>query len=92
MNGRMECTLGSMHSGVEPIGIIACVYSLILFILLNVFLAIAVDNLVDVDSLTSEEKDEEEEKGAEVEGKDDIEIDPETGEKLSRHVFNRATS
>lgn len=47
-------------------GILACIYFIILFIcgnyiLLNVFLAIAVDNLADADSLTTVEKTEEEE-------------------------------
>lgn len=66
--------------GVESIGILSCVYFLILFItgnyiLLNVFLAIAVDNLADADSLTTVEKDDgeveavvEEEKADLVEG------------------------
>ena len=85
------------YGRVESIGIIACVYFLILFItgnyiLLNVFLAIAVDNLAGADSLTAVEKEEEGEEGAKVEGKGDVEIDPETGEKFSRHASNRATS
>lgn len=50
--------------GVHSKGIIACVYFIILFIcgnyiLLNVFLAIAVDNLADADSLSEVEKEEE---------------------------------
>lgn len=54
------------YGGVASIGIIACVYFIILFIcgnyiLLNVFLAIAVDNLADADTLTEVEKEEEEE-------------------------------
>ncbi len=50
--------------GVNSIGILSSLYFIILFvcgnyILLNVFLAIAVDNLADADTL-EEEKDEEE--------------------------------
>ncbi|XP_063698598.1 muscle calcium channel subunit alpha-1 [Culicoides brevitarsis] len=57
------------YGGVASIGIIACIYFIILFIcgnyiLLNVFLAIAVDNLADADSLTEVEKTDEEEEGA----------------------------
>ncbi|RZC33742.1 muscle calcium channel subunit alpha-1-like, partial [Asbolus verrucosus] len=50
--------------GVKSFGVLACVYFIILFIcdiLLNVFLAIAVDNLADAESLTAIEKEEEEE-------------------------------
>ncbi|XP_026318238.1 muscle calcium channel subunit alpha-1-like [Hyposmocoma kahamanoa] len=51
------------YGGVGSVGIIACVYFIILFIcgnyiLLNVFLAIAVDNLADAESLTNIEKEE----------------------------------
>ncbi|KAF4532564.1 hypothetical protein B566_EDAN008488, partial [Ephemera danica] len=52
------------YGGVSSIGILACVYFIILFIcdiLLNVFLAIAVDNLADAESLTAIEKEAEEE-------------------------------
>ncbi|KAI1305813.1 Voltage-dependent calcium channel type D subunit alpha-1 [Halotydeus destructor] len=54
------------YGGVQTLGILACIYFLILFItgnyiLLNVFLAIAVDNLADADSLTEIDKDENEE-------------------------------
>uniref|UniRef100_A0A1B6BZP2 Voltage-dependent L-type calcium channel subunit alpha n=1 Tax=Clastoptera arizonana TaxID=38151 RepID=A0A1B6BZP2_9HEMI len=50
----------------SPYGILACIYFIILFIcgnyiLLNVFLAIAVDNLADAESLTAIEKEAEEE-------------------------------
>lgn len=53
------------YGGVASLGAIACIYFIILFIcgnyiLLNVFLAIAVDNLADADSLTTVEKEEEE--------------------------------
>ncbi|XP_059226806.1 muscle calcium channel subunit alpha-1 isoform X3 [Stomoxys calcitrans] len=53
------------YGGVFSIGILACVYYIILFIcgnyiLLNVFLAIAVDNLADADSLSAVDKEEEE--------------------------------
>lgn len=56
------------YGGVSRIGILACVYFIILFIcgnyiLLNVFLAIAVDNLADAESLTPIEKEDEEEEG-----------------------------
>ncbi|KAF8789752.1 Voltage-dependent calcium channel type D like protein [Argiope bruennichi] len=60
------------YGGVESWGVLACIYFIILFIcgnyiLLNVFLAIAVDNLADADSLTGVEKEEEEEEeGGEV--------------------------
>ncbi|XP_059091600.1 muscle calcium channel subunit alpha-1-like isoform X4 [Tigriopus californicus] len=51
--------------GVKSIGILSSLYFIILFIcgnyiLLNVFLAIAVDNLADADALEDEEKDEDE--------------------------------
>lgn len=51
------------YGGVASIGVIACIYFIILFIcgnyiLLNVFLAIAVDNLADADSLTEVSKEE----------------------------------
>lgn len=53
------------YGGVFSFGILACIYFIILFIcgnyiLLNVFLAIAVDNLADADSLTAIDKEEEE--------------------------------
>ncbi|XP_076351266.1 muscle calcium channel subunit alpha-1-like isoform X2 [Tachypleus tridentatus] len=52
------------YGGVGSIGILACIYFIILFIcgnyiLLNVFLAIAVDNLADAESLTAVEKEDE---------------------------------
>lgn len=51
------------YGGVASIGVLACIYFIILFIcgnyiLLNVFLAIAVDNLADADSLTEITKEE----------------------------------
>ncbi|XP_041983604.1 muscle calcium channel subunit alpha-1-like isoform X3 [Aricia agestis] len=51
------------YGGVGTFGILACIYFIILFIcgnyiLLNVFLAIAVDNLADAESLTNIEKEE----------------------------------
>ncbi|XP_018365717.1 PREDICTED: voltage-dependent calcium channel type D subunit alpha-1-like isoform X2 [Trachymyrmex cornetzi] len=54
------------YGGVASFGVLACVYFIILFIcgnyiLLNVFLAIAVDNLADAESLTAIEKETEEE-------------------------------
>ncbi|XP_070559615.1 voltage-dependent L-type calcium channel subunit alpha-1D-like isoform X5 [Ptychodera flava] len=55
------------YGGVSSAGFLASAYFIILFIcgnyiLLNVFLAIAVDNLADAESLTALEKEEEEEK------------------------------
>ncbi|KAJ8047198.1 Voltage-dependent L-type calcium channel subunit alpha-1C [Holothuria leucospilota] len=55
------------HNGVNSEGIIFSFYFIMLFIcgnyiLLNVFLAIAVDNLADAESLTAYEKEKEEEK------------------------------
>ncbi|XP_025410961.1 voltage-dependent calcium channel type D subunit alpha-1 isoform X7 [Sipha flava] len=52
------------YNGVSSPGILACIYFIILFIcgnyiLLNVFLAIAVDNLADAESLTAIDKEEE---------------------------------
>lgn len=51
------------YGGVASFGVLACIYFIILFIcgnyiLLNVFLAIAVDNLADADSLTKVTKEE----------------------------------
>ncbi|XP_023318725.1 muscle calcium channel subunit alpha-1 isoform X2 [Trichogramma pretiosum] len=56
------------YGGVDSSGALASIYYIILFIcgnyiLLNVFLAIAVDNLADAESLTTIEKDENEEEG-----------------------------
>ncbi len=50
--------------GVHSYGVIVSIYFIVLFIcgnyiLLNVFLAIAVDNLADAESLTAAEKEEE---------------------------------
>ncbi|KAJ8373279.1 hypothetical protein AAFF_G00266900 [Aldrovandia affinis] len=55
------------YGGPEFPGILVCIYFLILFvcgnyILLNVFLAIAVDNLAEAESLTSAQKEKAEEK------------------------------
>uniref|UniRef100_A0A8K9UKD1 Voltage-dependent L-type calcium channel subunit alpha n=1 Tax=Oncorhynchus mykiss TaxID=8022 RepID=A0A8K9UKD1_ONCMY len=55
------------YGGASFPGMLVCIYFIILFIcgnyiLLNVFLAIAVDNLADAESLTSAQKEEEEEK------------------------------
>ncbi|BES91322.1 Voltage gated calcium channel Hypothetical protein domain [Nesidiocoris tenuis] len=63
------------YGGVASIGILACIYFIILFIcgnyiLLNVFLAIAVDNLADAESLTSIEKEEDEEAAKEGQSHD----------------------
>jgi voltage-dependent calcium channel L type alpha-1D len=84
------------YGGVASFGVLACIYYIILFIcgnyiLLNVFLAIAVDNLADADSLTTVEKEEEEEEQGEIEaekkshsptpieGDDDMGLDDEDG-------------
>ncbi|XP_036357316.1 muscle calcium channel subunit alpha-1-like isoform X3 [Octopus sinensis] len=55
------------YGGVRNVGVLVCLYFVILFIcgnyiLLNVFLAIAVDNLADAQSLTEIEQEKEEEK------------------------------
>ncbi|KAJ8257517.1 hypothetical protein GJAV_G00186440 [Gymnothorax javanicus] len=55
------------YGGPSPSGMIVCVYFIILFIcgnyiLLNVFLAIAVDNLADAESLNTAQQEEAEEK------------------------------
>lgn len=52
------------YGGVKSPYVVVCFYFIILFIcgnyiLLNVFLAIAVDNLADAESLTAAEKEEE---------------------------------
>ncbi|XP_022649428.1 muscle calcium channel subunit alpha-1-like isoform X5 [Varroa destructor] len=59
--------------GVGSFGAVACIYFIILFIcgnyiLLNVFLAIAVDNLADAESLTTIEKEEDEEEDGAQDG------------------------
>ncbi|XP_050555319.1 muscle calcium channel subunit alpha-1 isoform X14 [Spodoptera frugiperda] len=72
------------YGGVGTLGILACIYFIILFIcgnyiLLNVFLAIAVDNLADAESLTNIEKDEaqapEEKEGGSVVAAEGVHID-----------------
>ncbi|KAJ8707324.1 hypothetical protein PYW08_010576 [Mythimna loreyi] len=71
------------YGGVGTLGILACIYFIILFIcgnyiLLNVFLAIAVDNLADAESLTNIEKDEaapEEKEGGSVAAAEGVHID-----------------
>ena len=55
------------YGGANGPGFVACVYFIILFvcgnyILLNVFLAIAVDNLADAESLNVAQQEKEEEK------------------------------
>ncbi|XP_053684165.1 muscle calcium channel subunit alpha-1 isoform X3 [Sabethes cyaneus] len=69
------------YGGVASIGILASIYFIILFIcgnyiLLNVFLAIAVDNLADADSLTSVEKEEGDDDEAEKEKLPSHEVTP----------------
>jgi len=84
------------YGGVASVGVLACIYFIILFIcgnyiLLNVFLAIAVDNLADADSLTTVEKEEGEEQGeieaekpphslTPIEGEDEDGLNDEEGE------------
>ncbi|KAJ8705183.1 hypothetical protein PYW07_011010 [Mythimna separata] len=71
------------YGGVGTLGILACIYFIILFIcgnyiLLNVFLAIAVDNLADAESLTNIEKEEtapEEKEGGSVAAGEGVHID-----------------
>ncbi|KRX25282.1 Voltage-dependent L-type calcium channel subunit alpha-1F [Trichinella nelsoni] len=63
--------------GVHSIGVIVCIYFIVLFIcgnyiLLNVFLAIAVDNLADAESLTAAEKEEENKRANEADPDDDM--------------------
>ncbi|KAI9556867.1 hypothetical protein GHT06_016659 [Daphnia sinensis] len=65
------------YGGVASLGILACIYFIILFIcgnyiLLNVFLAIAVDNLADAESLTAIEKEEADQAGAKAEAEADL--------------------
>lgn len=55
------------YGGVNSMGILVSIFFIILFIcgnyiLLNVFLAIAVDNLADAESLTAAEEEEEKKK------------------------------
>jgi hypothetical protein len=55
------------YGGVDSMGLIMSIYFILLFILgnyilLNVFLAIAVDNLADAESLTAAEEEEEKKK------------------------------
>lgn len=82
------------YGGVASLGVLACIYFIILFIcgnyiLLNVFLAIAVDNLADADSLTTVEKEEDEQgenqgekkshSPTPIEADDDMGLDDEDG-------------
>uniref|UniRef100_A0A158PKH5 Voltage-dependent L-type calcium channel subunit alpha n=1 Tax=Angiostrongylus costaricensis TaxID=334426 RepID=A0A158PKH5_ANGCS len=65
--------------GVGTLGVIVSIYYIVLFIcgnyiLLNVFLAIAVDNLADADSLTNAEKEEEQQ---ELEGDEEYDEEDE---------------
>ncbi|CAJ0933163.1 unnamed protein product, partial [Mesorhabditis belari] len=80
-----------MYSGIESfggvgtLGVIVSIYFIVLFIcgnyiLLNVFLAIAVDNLADADSLTNAEKEEEQGENLEMEIEEGEELDEEKGE------------
>jgi hypothetical protein len=55
------------YGGAHSWGILVCLYFIILFIcgnyiLLNVFLAIAVDNLADAESLTADDEEKEKKK------------------------------
>jgi len=73
------------YHGVGGFGILACIYFIILFIcgnyiLLNVFLAIAVDNLADAESLTAIEKEGDED-GEKQEG-EQMEENQEQGSQM----------
>ncbi|XP_045549040.1 voltage-dependent L-type calcium channel subunit alpha-1D isoform X1 [Salmo salar] len=64
------------YGGPFSSGMVVCIYFIILFvcgnyILLNVFLAIAVDNLADAESLNTAQKEEEEEKERKKSARDD---------------------
>ncbi|RWS16550.1 muscle calcium channel subunit alpha-1-like protein, partial [Dinothrombium tinctorium] len=79
------------NSEIKALKVLACVYFLILFItgnyiLLNVFLAIAVDNLADAESLTTIEKEEGEgeEAAAEEEEANKVQSSREPSEAGSR--------
>ncbi|XP_037925278.1 muscle calcium channel subunit alpha-1 isoform X4 [Hermetia illucens] len=91
------------YGGVASIGVLACIYFIILFIcgnyiLLNVFLAIAVDNLADADSLTTIAKEEEEDdnkqksrsptplEGEDLDNLDDLEEGREDDENLDEET------
>uniref|UniRef100_A0A4W5Q5E4 Voltage-dependent L-type calcium channel subunit alpha n=1 Tax=Hucho hucho TaxID=62062 RepID=A0A4W5Q5E4_9TELE len=68
------------YGGPFSSGMVVCIYFIILFvcgnyILLNVFLAIAVDNLADAESLNTAQKEEEEEKERKKIGDDDNDDD-----------------
>nr|AZP54645.1 voltage-dependent calcium channel type D subunit alpha-1 [Tetranychus cinnabarinus]QNJ46268.1 voltage-dependent calcium channel type l subunit alpha-1 [Tetranychus cinnabarinus] len=83
------------YGGVETVGILACVYFLILFvtgnyILLNVFLAIAVDNLADAESLTNIEKEEEAEPEEELPEEAIMEETKE--DEVEMHALSRGNS
>ncbi|KAF6217290.1 hypothetical protein GE061_001644 [Apolygus lucorum] len=96
------------YGGVASIGILACIYFIILFIcgnyiLLNVFLAIAVDNLADAESLTAIEKEEDEEAAAQEgkshsaspakedwEGEGEGELEGEVGEEMEEEMEKRS--
>ncbi|RUS83605.1 hypothetical protein EGW08_008624 [Elysia chlorotica] len=101
------------HGGVQFPSILVCLYFVVLFIvgnyiLLNVFLAIAVDNLADAQSLTEieEEKEEEKErtrslrrsksrsptKEQEVEDARDVNGNNEAGEKDPNHLSRQPSS
>ncbi|PAV73408.1 hypothetical protein WR25_19168 isoform B [Diploscapter pachys] len=72
--------------GVGTVGVVVSIYYIVLFIcgnyiLLNVFLAIAVDNLADADSLTNAEKEEEQQ---DLEAEDEYD-ENEEGAELDEH-------
>ncbi|GMT23860.1 hypothetical protein PFISCL1PPCAC_15157, partial [Pristionchus fissidentatus] len=77
--------------GVGSIGVLVSIYYIVLFIcgnyiLLNVFLAIAVDNLADADSLTNAEKEEEAHEMDEEEEMDEALYDEDGMEKEDREL------
>ncbi|KAM4523368.1 voltage-dependent L-type calcium channel subunit alpha-1C isoform 11-T11 [Fundulus diaphanus] len=76
-------------------GMLVCIYFIILFIcgnyiLLNVFLAIAVDNLADAESLTSAQKEEEEAKERKKLAREKIKL--KSGKKVRCSFFIRLAS
>ncbi|XP_076316388.1 muscle calcium channel subunit alpha-1-like isoform X2 [Tachypleus tridentatus] len=82
------------YGGVSSVGVLACVYFIILFIcgnyiLLNVFLAIAVDNLADAESLTAIEKEEDVEGETGGEPQDVVDGDENLNENQSERKKKR---
>ncbi|KAL1231341.1 Voltage-dependent calcium channel [Trichinella pseudospiralis] len=81
--------------GVHSIGVIVCIYFIVLFIcgnyiLLNVFLAIAVDNLADAESLTAAEKEEEGKRANEADPDDTVTKAPADEDAVSVEQFHES--